>query len=373
MHPNGIQFPSSEERKGGMRAGMIDLAIVGTYLAIMLVVGWRARRGSPDSYWVAGRRYGPFSVGASLVATIFGASSTLGIIGLGYARGMTGAWWALVGGVALIPFSFLLAARVRNLEVYTLPDILRRFYGDRVSMAGAVVIVVAWCGVVAAQIVAGGLLLGGVFSLPLQAAVAVVAVVFVLYTLWGGQTSVIRTDSWQIALFIGGLLATLILVLRTGLQEGTFLERVPAGLLSFPVSPNFGWYHLSVYYPVIVGLPYLVGPDIYSRVLCARDARAARNAGLMAALVVIPLSFLLAFLGLALHVWSPGLAPESALPSAVMALAPGGLKGLIVIGILGAVMSSADTTLISASTILSLNVVTPCGGSEERLNCGSRG
>jgi SSS family solute:Na+ symporter len=106
-------------------------------------------------------------------------------------------------------------------------------------------------------------------------------------------------------------------------------------------------------------MPYLVGPDIYSRVLCARDGGAAKNASLLAALAVIPISFLLALLGLLIHAQFPGITAEAAFPHAVTALAPSGLKGFIVVGVLGAIMSSADTTLISASTVLSLNVVSP--------------
>ena len=342
---------------------MVDLAMVGAYLAIMIGVGWKARNASADCYWVAERRYGTAHVAASLVATIFGATSTVGIIGLGYSRGLTGSWWALIGGLSLFPFALFLAARVRRLEVYTLPDILDRAYGKRVAMAGAAVIALAWCGVVAAQMVAGAHLLGGVFFLPFRVALSVVAVAFVLYTLWGGQLSVVRTDVWQLLLFVGGLAASLFLVLQAGTSGGgSLFEGVPTGFLDFPVSAGFGWYQLLVFYPLIVGLPYLVGPDIYSRVLCARDGETARKAALMASFVVIPLSLVLAFLGLLIHALYPGIPAETALPHAVTALAPVGLKGLIVVGVLGAIMSSADTTLISASTVLSLNVVGPLAG-----------
>jgi SSS family solute:Na+ symporter len=193
----------------------------------------------------------------------------------------------------------------------------------------------------------------------LQGALATVAVVFVLYTLWGGQLSVIRTDAWQLLLFLGGLLASLFLVVRALVGRPEPLAELPAGFLSFPTSPGFGWYQLLVYYPLIVGMPYLAGPDIYSRVLCARDGNEARRAALSAAALVAPIALLLATLGLLLHAVYPRLTPETALPSAVMALAPAGVRGLIVVGFLGAVMSSADTTLISASTILARNVVAP--------------
>lgn len=332
---------------------MIDLVVVGCYLAVMLAVGWRARHGTADAYWVAERSYGSVPVAASLVATVFGASSTLGIIGLGYARGLTGAWWSLIGGIALIPFGLVLAARVRRLEVYTLPDILRRAYGASVAVAAALVIALAWCGVVAAQVVAGAYLLVGVVELPFQGALALVTVVFTLYTLWGGQRSVIRTDRWQLLLFVGGVAIALVLVLGHG--GGA----IPAGALSFPVSEGFGWYQLLVFYPLIVGMPYLVGPDMYSRVLCARDEGSARRAAVMAAAVVIPLSFLLALLGVFISAGFPGLAPDAAFATALGELAPAGIRGLAAVGILGAVMSSADTTLISAATILSLNVVRP--------------
>jgi len=135
---------------------------------------------------------------------------------------------------------------------------------------------------------------------------------------------------------------------------------------SFPVSRQFGWYQLLVFYPLIVGMPYLVGPDIYSRVLCARDGDSARRASLLAAAAVVPISLILALLGLLIHASFPGITPEAALPHAVSVLSPAGLKGLIVVGIMGAIMSSADTTLISASTVVSLNVVSPLAGLDQK-------
>jgi SSS family solute:Na+ symporter len=335
---------------------VIDGVIVATYLAVMLSVGWRSRRQSPESYWVADRRYRAGTVAVSLVATIFGASSTIGIIGLGYSRGLTGAWWSLIGAVALLPFGLFVAARVRGLEVYTLPDILKRAYGNTVAVPAAVMIAVAWCGVVGAQMTAGALLMSGILRLDYAWALTVVAVAFVLYTYWGGQLSVIRTDSWQFALFIGGLLVCTTLLYVAAQGQPIQGEGIPEGHFRFPVSEGFAWYDLIVFYPLIVGLPYLAGPDIYSRVLCAKDTAAARKAALVAAAAVVPISFLLAALGMLIRARFPEIAAEAALPTAVSQLVPAGLAGLIVAGFLAAIMSSADTTLISASTILSLNV-----------------
>lgn len=325
----------------------------------MLFVGWRSRRQSAESYWVAERRYQTSRVTASLVATIFGASSTMGIIGLGYSRGLTGAWWSLIGGIALIPFALFLAGRVRVLNVYTLPDILKKAYGQRVALPAGLMISLAWCGVIAAQLIAGGRLLGGLLSLDFQFALGIVAMVFIIYTFWGGQLSVVRTDFWQVILFVGGLLVALAFLVLSEDSPSDLWKQVPAGHLRFPVSTSFGWYDVLVFYPLVVGLPYLVGPDIYSRILCARDDRVARRSALFAAFTVIPLSLLLAFSGVLARTKFAGIPAENALPQTISVLIPPGLRGLIVAGFLGAIMSSADTCLISASTILSLNVIGP--------------
>jgi len=344
---------------------MIDLIVIAGYFSVMLIVGWRSRRQSADSYWVAERKYHTSRVTASLVATIFGASSTMGIIGLGYSRGMTGAWWSLIGGIALIPFGLFLARRVRALNVYTLPDILRNAYGHRVALTAGIIIALAWCGVISAQLIAGGRLLCTFLPLDFRFALGIVAAVFIVYTYWGGQLSVIRTDFWQLILFVGGLFVSLAFLVTSQGSLTTLYKQVPPEHLRFPVSNTFGWYEALVFYPLIVGLPYLVGPDIYSRILCARNDQVASRSALLAATVVMPLSFLLAFFGVLARAQFPGIPPEAAFAETLDVLIPQGLKGLIAAGFVGAIMSSADTCLVSASTILSLNVIRPFYGASK--------
>jgi SSS family solute:Na+ symporter len=344
---------------------MIDMIIIVGYFSFMIFVGWRSRLQSAECYWVAERRYHTARITTSLVATIFGASSTMGIIGLGYSRGLTGAWWSLIGGIALVPFALLLASRVRSLDVFTLPDILKNAYGEKVAVPAGLMISVAWCGVISAQLIAGGRLLGSLFPIDFQLSLVIVTVIFTLYTFWGGQLSVIRTDLWQFMLFMGGLFISLVFLLLSQGSTVSLWKQVPPGHFHFPVSTAFGWYEVLIFYPLIVGLPYLVGPDIYSRVLCAKDNRVATRSALQAALIVIPLSFLLALFGLVARARFPEIPAETVLPKTLDALIPIGLRGLIVAGFLGAIMSSADTCLLSASTIMSLNVIRPIYGAEK--------
>ncbi|MBN1999918.1 sodium:solute symporter family protein [candidate division KSB1 bacterium] len=335
---------------------MIDFVIIFFYFFLMLWVGWKHRNQSADAYWITNRQYSAGFISMSLVMTIFGASSVMGVIGLGYTRGLTGVWWSLTGGLALIPFSVFLAGRVRNFGVITLPDILKKAYGQRVSIPAAVVIVIAWCGVIAAQLVAAGLLVKDVFQIHFIIALFFVTVIFTLYTLWGGQQSVVRTDFLQLLFFSGGLLLSLVFMLRF-IHINNVSNPLPADMWLFPVSASTRWYDVLVFYPLIVGMPYLVGPDIYSRVLCAKDSRSAFKASLAAAFIVIFLAFFLASWGMLARFIMPGVAAESALPRILNKLMPAGIRGIVMTGFLGALMSSADTCLMSASTIFSLNVL----------------
>jgi SSS family solute:Na+ symporter len=266
---------------------------------------------------------------------------------------------ALIGGIALIPFALFLAPKVRRLNVYTLPDILREAYGERVAIPAGLTISVAWCGVVAAQMIAGTRLVSQLFALNFEWALIAVALVFTLYTFWGGQLSVIRTDLWQFLLFMGGLLVGIAFLWAVAGPRSLLWAQIPADHLRFPVSEQFGWYELLVYYPLIVGFPYLVGPDIYSRIFCAADDQVARRSALQAAAIVIPLAILLALFGVLSRARFPGIPPEAALPRTLNDLIPMGLRGAITAGFLGAIMSSADTCLLSAATILTLNVIDP--------------
>ncbi|MFY9399675.1 MAG: sodium:solute symporter family protein, partial [Desulfomonilia bacterium] len=141
---------------------MFNAALIVLYLLAMIVIGalsfGRAR--SVPGFYVGSRTCGTWLITGSLLATIAGASSTLGIAGLGYSLGMVGAWWMLAGAGGLIVMSVWLAKRIWSSRAYTLPEILTAQYGSPAAgIVSSLLIVLAWIGVIAAQIVASGKIL----------------------------------------------------------------------------------------------------------------------------------------------------------------------------------------------------------------------
>ena len=347
----------------------MDIAIILIYFSGLIFIGSRSFRIAKgiDSFFVADRRAPFLLVVGSLFATIIGGSSTIGMAGLGYKQGLVGSWWLLVGAIGLFLLGLFLAEKVRGYSLYTLPEILEVQYGPEAKLFASGLIVIAWMGIIAGQIVAAGKILETILKAPPSLLMIITAFVFIIYTLLGGQHSVVRTDTIQSLIIVIAILVSIPLCL--GKVGGFFLMRQALGgdYFSFPVSQHFTWKALATYL-FLVGSTYLVGPDIYSRLFCAKDKKTAKGATLTVALVLIPFAFIITMIGMSARVLFPQISPEASFPIMINHLFPVGLSGLVIAALLSAMMSSADTCLLTTSTILSVDIIRPLlrPGIEER-------
>jgi SSS family solute:Na+ symporter len=337
---------------------MTGLIIVIVYFAAMVAVGlWSRRRArGANNFFVAGRSGSSFFITGSLLATIIGGSATVGMAGLGFSQGLTGMWWLLVGTVGLIVLGFFLAKKVRKFGLYTLPELVEKQYDKRIGLAASILIVISWVGVIAAQIVASGKILSVLGMGDPTMWMIIFSAVFIAYTVLGGQFSVIRTDVIQVGIIFLGIFGGLALVLVKVGGWGGLETALPADHFSFPVSESFGGYEL-VSLLLLVGLTYVVGPDMYSRLFCAKDGRTARTSVFWAAALIIPIALAITLIGMGASSLFPGIAPEQAFPTVITEVLPPLLGYVVLAALLGAVMSSADTCLMTASTILSVDII----------------
>jgi SSS family solute:Na+ symporter len=337
---------------------MLGLIIIAAYFLAMIAIGLVSRRRArrADDFFVAGRKGSAPLITGSLLATIVGGSATVGMAGLGFTQGLTGAWWLLVGSVGLVFLGLFLAGKVRKFGLYTLPELVAKQYDKRIALAASILIVVSWMGVIAGQIVASGTILSVLGMGSPVMWMVVFSAIFVTYTLLGGQYAVIRTDALQIGIIFAGIFGGLALLLTRlggwgGLQSSLSPEQ-----FSFPLSSQFGGYDL-VKLLLLVGLTYVVGPDMYSRLFCAKDAKTARASVFWAALLIIPFAFGITLIGIGAAALFPGISAEQAFPAVINEVLPPFLGYLVLAALLGAVMSSADTCLLTASTILTVDIV----------------
>lgn len=337
---------------------MIQLVIVVVYSLATIAIGLGARKKArgQNGFFVAQRQVKLAFITGSFVATAVGGSVTVGMAGLGFGRGLTGAWWLLVGSIGLVLLGAFFARKVRGAALYTLPELVERQYDRRVSLAASILIVIAWVGVVAGQIVAAGKVLSilgigsGAFWM------VVFTVVFVAYTVIGGQLSVIRTDLFQAIIICLGIFVALALSLpQVGGLDGLRLS-LPQDFFSFPVSSQFDWKAL-VSLLILVGATYVVGPDMYTRLFCARNEQTAQRATFLSAFSFVPLAFAIVLIGMGARVLYPQIYAEQAFPQVISGVLSPWLGGLVLAALVAALMSSADTCLLSQGVILTRDII----------------
>ena len=313
------------------------------YLAAAIVIGCLCIRKikTAADYYVAGRKASPVQITGSLLATILGSSAILGSIDMAAQKGWAGAWFMLCGAFGLFILLFLVKA-LAKFKGYNLPALLGSFYGDGVKKLSAGVIAIAWLGVIAAQIIGAAKITTAVINISYAHAALAIGLTLTFYTAMGGQLSIIKTDILQVVLIIAGLAFVTIAILIGG-------NHAAANALPM-ISEKFTWMDLLLML-FTYSSTYVVGPDIYSRLFCAKDEKVAQKAIIASVALLIPIAFMLAFIGI--H----GANYHADNNESVFFVIIKKDFPLFVIplyfSILSAIMSSADTTLFTAAELLS--------------------
>lgn len=316
--------------------------IIAVYFVFILSIGVYSafKIKTPSDYYVAGKKAGLISVSGSLLATILGGSAILGTIELSQKTEWAALWFlfcAALGLFALIPIS----KYVKRYGNFTLPELLGTFYGKKAEIISSIIIPIAWLGIIAAQIIAAAKILSGLGFINYSNAAIIAGAIFIVYTLLGGQLSILKTDALQSVLIVAGLIALLFFAT----QNYVVVKIEPLRLNSL-FNPSFSVIDLLILV-LTYSVTFIVGPDIYSRIFCAKNEKIASRSILIVALILIPISFALTWLGIYSQQFQ-----NNGIVSFAQNLLPGWAYGLFIAALLSAVMSSADTTLLTSSMIL---------------------
>ncbi len=292
----------------------------------------------------AGQKCGGVAVFLTLMATMLGASATLGVAAKAETDGFPAAWWLFSGAVGLALQGLVLSARIRESGARTLPELAGLKVGPAAQRLVAAVIGISWPAVVAAQLVAfAGLWNALAGTNGMVVPIAVCAATVVLYTLVGGQRAVVSTDGPQMIVLAVGFCG-LFLWLFTGRCGGELVPADAVRLLSADFGPREVAFSL-----LTVGGAYFLGPDIASRSLVARNGRVARFAVLAAAPVLLVFGAAIALAGM----WAGTNVPGPGNPILRIApLLPVALRICLGAGLFCAILSSVDTCLMNAAAIV---------------------
>ncbi len=343
----------------------VVLSIVVLYLAMMLNIGYRAskRIRTNEDFTLAGRRLGPVLLAGTLAATEAGGGSSMGVAEKAYGNwGLSAGWYVLA---MTITFALLaiLAPKLRQAAVATVPEYFRRRYGEPSGFITAVIMVLPLIGLTAIQIIASSVIVSVMTGLPYTLCVMVVAVVVTAYSVMGGLWSVTLTDIVQCFLIVAGLLAAVPFALQYGGGWEKIMSFVPPEKLSLTEGMGAGTIISLI---IIYVTSFAVGQEAVQRYYAAKDGRSAALGSLYAGLVYLVFAFVPALLGvIAYSMVQSGLIDGSViaqqgdkyvLPILALEVMPSWLVGLVFAALVSATMSSADSDLLAAGSIFANDI-----------------
>ncbi|MCR5502693.1 MAG: sodium:solute symporter family protein [Lachnospiraceae bacterium] len=326
----------------------IFIAALLLYLIVFALIGILDIRNTKSftDYSVAGKKQSSFSVVMTLLATVTGASTTIGITSTVYDIGFPGIWWLLFGAVGLILQSVFLSERVRNTGADTLPDLAGRIVGRPAELIISVIIVISWIGVIAGQLVAMNSLITFAVGRNDPMIFVITSLIVIAYTAAGGQMSVVKTDKVQLFVILAGVAVCMgWLYVAKGENNPVIFRNIRL------LNDDYGTADLFTQFFVIGGV-YFLGPDIMSRNFIAKDGRSAVRAARTAGAVLAVFSVVITLIGMWIryNVTPEEMGDMGALMYAI-SIMPGWAAVLLIFGLLSAILSSTDTCIINASTI----------------------
>jgi SSS family solute:Na+ symporter len=373
----------------------LDYTVIAIYLVstiwLGIHIGRKIKTGA--DFFLAGRSLPWWAVGMSLVATDIGGTDIIGVGGAAYKHGLAVANFEWIGCVpAMIVGALVFIPFLYRTGVYTIPEYLERRYNASVRS----VLAACWLAFMACNLgimlLASAKLMSAMFGWNPLLCIIGTAVLVGFYTSFGGLAAVVYTDVIQCVVMIVGCLVVLIIGLGkvggvSGLQErlqqasareaeaaetpGLKLQATGQGQpdieaatvrndrtqLIMPVDTDtpFPWPGIYFGLAMILSPAYWIGNQaIIQRSLGARSEFEAKASYVWGALLKNVIPIIIAVPGLIAVALFPDLTDgDQAVPQLVGAILPTGLRGLFVAAFMAALMSSVDSYLNSASTIVS--------------------
>jgi sodium/proline symporter len=342
------------------------IAVLIVYLGLLagFAIWSRRETGTLSGFYLAGKKLPYWVVAFSTNATGESGWLLLGLTGMGYAVGAQ-AYWVVVGEVFGITLSWwLISRRLKRLgdatDSITVPDVLAARFDDRWHLIRAIAVVIILVMVtiyVTAQLVASGKALNGFIGMDYKTGVVVGSAIIIAYTFIGGYKAVSYTDVLQGVLMLLGLIFVPVVAIYAAggwdSMTSNLVSQDPALVSMFAITEEgiSGWVAVASF--VAIGLPFLGVPQLLVRYMSARDDKEIKKARIVSVLVLLVFTFGAVTAGIAGRALFPGLEDSEAIfPTLSSQLFPPLISGVLLVIVLSAIMSTADSLLLLASSAI---------------------
>jgi SSS family solute:Na+ symporter len=345
---------------------VVDILVIATYFVLLAMIAWWAAKREKNvsaDFFLASRDVGWLAVGASLFASNIGSEHLVGLAGTGAASGLAVGHFEWLASFILLLLGWLFVPFYLRSAVYTMPEFLERRYnpGSRsyftwVSIVGYVLTKIS------VTLFAGGIVMRAVTGFDFWTSAAILIVITGLYTIFGGLRAVIYTEVMQAVVLIVGSVTLMFIGLHAVGGWSGLRASVPPDFFSMwkPMHhKDFPWTGVVFGAPILGIWYWCTDQHIVQRVLAARNIQEARRGTIFAGYLKVLPVFIFVLPGIiaaALYQDVRAGQADSAYPILVTRLLPIGFKGLVLAGMLAALMSSLASAFNSVSTLLTWDV-----------------
>ncbi len=362
----------------------LDWIVLGLFLlGLVGIIVWVLRQKEKDTsdYFLAGRDATWIAIGASIFASNIGSEHLVGLAGSGAESGMAMAHWEMHGWVILM-LGWLFVPFYARSGVFTMPEFLEKRYNSQSRSFLSIISIVSYVLTkVAVTVYAGGVVFKDVFNIDYVSFfgfsidffwVSAIGLVLLtgLYTTFGGMKAVLYTSILQTPILLIGSIAILILgLIKVGgwneLMEITRANVTVHGdsmtsLMRSHNDPDFPWTGVILGSAIIGFWYWCTDQFIVQRVLSGRDMKQARRGAIFGAYLKLTPVFIFLIPGMIAYALNQkGLivlnSNDAAFSTLVKELLPIGFKGIVIGGILAALMSSLASLFNSTAMLFTID------------------
>ena len=358
------------------------------YASLLLMWGWwqgRKVKSSKD-FAIAGRKLPGWVASLSERATGESSWALLGLPGAAYATGLLETWTAIGCVVGIILSWMFLAWRFQKeaaeLDANTFTDFLAKKHGESarlIRVIGSLTIVFFFFFYIGAQFIGGAKTLNNLFGLNPVWGMILVTVLVIPYTIYGGFRSVAYTDVIQAIVMIVALIVTPIvgiLYLKHQPVDSVFATSIPEALRN--AGPSFtdmkgGLKGFNAGCLIGGSLAWMFGylgglPQLTTRFMAIKDmeqAKKGRNIGIIWTVIAYAGALSIGWLGIAIFGPNAIADRENIMPTILTTVFHPIIAGILITGVLAAVISTANSVLILSATELSENIIKPISGDKK--------
>lgn len=337
----------------------IQLIIVVLYIGLLFLISLyakkRASTGSAN-YLFAGREMNSMLVAVNVAGLAVGAASTVGVAENAFTVGFAAGWYNAAWAAGAVVMGMVAAGKYRSMNCTTVPELFERYYDKKGRIISAVCLIIIMMVITSLQYLAGGAILSSLLPqyFTMQSGMIVSAVVFIGITLIGGLwSSGLSNIVSVILIYVGVLVGTIMTVSNLGGIEAIKAQLPqttdwfgPVGGLS--IATIIGWFVVMITQTITAQGPVQIACG-------AADEKTAKRGFLWGALIIFPVGFLSAIMGIAARVSYPDIKATMALPKIIMSLDPV-FSGITLAALWAADVSTACTLLLGAGTLFAQDI-----------------